>query len=89
MAHQPGQPPGRRGTVGHAYSALNLRLLFAGFGLVFCIVVAVFLARADQPLWALVVAVLALVAAVDVVVVVRRLRRRRRADPHHRYSLFE
>jgi hypothetical protein len=89
MAPQPGQPSGRRGTVGHAYSALNLRLIFAGFGTVACAVLAVVLAWAGQPVGALVMAALALAGAVDLGVVLHRLRERRRRDPHHRYSLFE
>lgn len=89
MTTQPGQPRGRRGTVGHAYSALNLRLLLASFGAVFMVVLTVLLALADQPLLALVAAALAVVALVDIVVVVRRLRTRHRQDPGHHYSLFE
>src|SRR5690348_11898700 len=39
------QPRGARGTVGHPYSALNLRLVLAIFGLVSCTVLAVLAAR--------------------------------------------
>jgi cation transporter-like permease len=89
MTTQPGQPRGRRGTVGHAYSALNLRLLLASIGLVFMVVFAVLLAAAGQPVLAIIAGALAVVAAIDIAVVVRRIRIRHRADPDHRYSLFE
>ncbi|HYT09806.1 MAG TPA: DUF6343 family protein [Mycobacteriales bacterium] len=56
-------------------SALTLRLVLAGFGLVFCGVAAVIAARIG-PLWLVVVlAVLAAVALVDIVVVANRKRR--------------
>ena len=84
-----GQPPGARGTVGHPYSALNLRLLLACFGLVACTVLAVLAARADRPALAGVLAALAVVAAVDAVIVQRRRSARHRADPDGRHSLFE
>lgn len=84
------QPRGARGTVGHPYSALNLRLVLALFGLVSCAVLAVLTARAGFAVPAVILALLALVAAVDTVVVMRRRAARRRAEPpgtHH--SLFE
>lgn len=60
-----GAPPAR--------SALTLRLLLAGFGLVVCTVAAVLLADAGAPgVVVLVVALLGLVALVDLVVIVRR-----------------
>ena len=67
-----GAPPAR--------SALRLRLVLAIFGVVVCAGGAVAFAVIDQ--WALVVvlAVLALIAAVDAVVVARRERTERRAD---------
>ncbi|MCW6006081.1 hypothetical protein K1W54_16050 [Micromonospora sp. CPCC 205371] len=86
---QPGQPKGRRGTVGHAYSALNMRALMAGFGLVFMVVLAALLFRADQPVLAVLSAIFAAVALIDLIVVGRRLRRRHRAEPGRHYSLFE
>lgn len=89
MTPQPGQPRGRRGTVGHAYSALNLRLLLASFGVVVMVVLAVLLARAEQPVLAIVAVALAVVAVIDIAVVVRRIRIRRRADPGRKYSVFE
>lgn len=84
-----GQPPGARGTVGHPYSALNLRLALACFGLAVSAVLAVLAARADRPALAGVLAALAVVAAVDAVVVQRRRTARRRGDPDTRHSLFE
>jgi len=68
------QPPGRRGTVGHPYSALNLRLALAGFGMVVCVVLAVVLLRAGATVPGWIVAALAVVAAVDAVVIQRRRR---------------
>jgi hypothetical protein len=59
-----------------ARSALTLRLVLAGFGLVVCTAGAVLLAFAGVPSpWVVTFAVLALVAAVDVVVIARRKRR--------------
>ncbi|MEJ3746314.1 DUF6343 family protein [Actinomycetes bacterium KLBMP 9797] len=84
------QPRGARGTVGHAYSALNLRLALALFGLVSCGVLAVLTARAGFPVPAAVLAVLAVVALVDLVVITKRRAARRRAEPPGtRHSLFE
>jgi hypothetical protein len=82
------QPPGRRGTVGHAYTALNLRLVLAIFGLVTSIVFALLLFRAGvEPVGSLFVG-LAIVAAVDLVVIqLRRRARRHSGDQGH--SLFE
>ncbi|GAA4696852.1 DUF6343 family protein [Phytohabitans rumicis] len=89
MTHQAGQPRDRRGTVGHAYSALNLRLIMASFGLVAGTALAVLMTRADQPLLALIAVAVVVASAVDLVIVLRRRRIRRRQDPGHRYSLFE
>ncbi len=63
------QPPGRRGTVGHPYSALGLRLALATFGLVVCTVFAVLLFLADQPVFAGLLALLAVIAVADLVVI--------------------
>ena len=82
------QPRGRRGTVGHPDSALNLRLAFAAFGLVTCALFAtlLFLGAFDIAGWFFVA--LAGAAAVDMVVVGLRRRARRRAD-RDEHSLFE
>ncbi len=82
------QPKRARGTVGHPYSALNLRLVLAIFGLVVCGGLAglMFAAHYWVPAWILVV--LAAIAAVDIVVIQVRRRARRRTDPD-RHSLFE
>jgi hypothetical protein len=76
------QPSGRRGTVGHANSALNLRLVLAAFGLVTCAVFAVVLLRSGIDVLGWILAVLAAVAAVDLVVIQlrRRARGRTRGD---------
>jgi hypothetical protein len=82
------QPKGARGTVGHPYSALNLRLVLATFGLISCAALAGLLAwRGLRPV-ALVAAFFGLVALVDLIVIQLRRRARRRADPG-RHSLFE
>lgn len=76
--------------MGHAYSALNTRLLLASFGLVVCLVLGVLALRADLPVLAAVLVVLAVVAAVDLVVVQRRRAARRREEPPGtRHSIFE
>ncbi|MGH3683196.1 MAG: DUF6343 family protein [Natronosporangium sp.] len=82
------QPRRARGTVGHPYSALNLRLLLAGIGLVSCAVLAVLLAAGGYGVLALVLAGLAVVVAVDLMVIQIRRRRRRQVEPW-RHSLFE
>ncbi len=83
------QPPGRRGTVGEPYSALNLRLVLAAFGFVVCTGLAVVLWRRGWtgPGWLL--AAWALVALVDMVVVQLRRRARRRDEGGQEHSLFE
>ena len=82
------QPKGARGTTGHPYSALNLRLVLAAFGLVSCAVLAGLLVWAGYRVAAVVVGLFAVVAAVDLVVIQLRRRARRRTDPD-RHSLFE
>ncbi|GAA3958507.1 hypothetical protein [Actinoplanes auranticolor] len=82
------QPPGRRGTIGKPYSALNLRLVLALFGLITSAIFAVLLLRADLVLLGCLFVLLAVIAAVDVVVVELRRRARRRAEGGGR-SLFE
>lgn len=83
------QPPGARGSHGRPYSALNLRMLLALFGLVSCGVLAVLAARAGLAALAGLLAVLAAVAVVDIVVIQRRRAARRREQPGVRHSLFE
>lgn len=83
------QPPGRRGTVGDPYSALNLRLVLAVFGFVVCSVLAVWLWRRGWTVPAWLLAGWAVVAVVDAVVVQLRRRARRRADGGRSHSLFE
>lgn len=82
------QPKRARGTIGHPYSALNLRLLFAALGLVLCAGLGIVLAWSGYPVAGLVLGVLAVIAAVDLVVILIRRRRRQQAEPW-RHSLFE
>lgn len=58
-----------------AYSALTLRAVLAGFGLVFCAVAAVLLIRAGLVAFGVVLAVLAAAALVDLGWVIHRKRR--------------
>jgi hypothetical protein len=77
-----------RGTVGHPYSALNLRLVLALFGLVTSGSLAAVSWVFGYRILAVVLVVLAVTAAVDLVVIELRRRARRRAGEHHS-SLFE
>lgn len=77
------------GTLRHPYSALNLRLAFATFGLISCAILAVVAYQLDLPALAIVLVVLAVVAAVDIVVIQRRRATRRREQPGVTHSLFE
>ena len=83
------QPPGRRGTVGEPYSALNLRLVLAAFGFVVCTGLAVLLWRWGWTVPAWLLAAWAVAALVDIVVVQQRRRARRRAEGGRDHSLFE
>ncbi|MER7442090.1 DUF6343 family protein [Micromonospora avicenniae] len=83
------QPRRARGTVGHAYSALNLRLALAGFGLVIMAIFAVLAFLANIVWLGVVCALLALVAVVDLVIIQRRRAARRREEPGAKHSLFE
>ncbi|MFI2711503.1 DUF6343 family protein [Micromonospora sp. NPDC018662] len=83
------QPRRARGTVGHANSALNLRLVLALFGVVVMTVFAVLAFAADLAWLGVVCAILAAVAVVDLVVIQRRRAARRREEPGVRHSLFE
>jgi hypothetical protein len=78
------------GTIGHPYSALNLRLALALFGF------ASFTVLATVAWWwfhlgalAAVCAVVAVFALINVLVVERRLTQRRRREPGADHSLFE
>ena len=82
------QPKGARGTSGHEYSALNLRLALASFGLVFLLVLAGILFGLRRPVLAIPALILAAVTVADIVVVQLRRRARKRTDPR-RHSLFE
>ncbi|AVT40468.1 DUF6343 family protein [Plantactinospora sp. BB1] len=84
------QPRRAKGTVGHPYSALNLRLALAAFGLVICVVLGVLALRADLLVLAVLLGILAVVAVVDLVVIQRRRAARRREEPPGtKHSLFE
>ncbi|MEU4675395.1 DUF6343 family protein [Micromonospora sp. NPDC023737] len=83
------QPRRARGTVGHAYSALNLRLALAGFGLVIMAIFAVLAFLANIVWLGVVCALLAVVAVVDLVIIQRRRAARRREEPGAKHSLFE
>jgi uncharacterized membrane protein YqjE len=82
------QPKGARGTVGHPYSALNLRLVLAAFGLVSCTALAVLLIWMGYRPAAALLGLFAVVALVDLVVIQFRRRARRRIEDGH-HSLFE
>ena len=62
------------GGAANARSALTLRLVLAGFGLVLCVVLGVLALSSDAPVFAVVLFVLAAAALVDLVVVARRKR---------------
>jgi hypothetical protein len=80
----------RNGTFNHPYSALNLRLALATFGLVTCTALAVGLFWYRVWVLGAVAAVVAATAAVDLVVIQRRrAQRRRREPPGTQHSLFE
>lgn len=75
---------GPRGSIEHPESALNLRLMFALFGLVNCGGGAILAAVLGWRTLAVVLGLLALAALVDIVIIQRRRKAR-----HGRYSLFE
>ncbi|WP_027342355.1 DUF6343 family protein [Hamadaea tsunoensis] len=73
-----------------ARSALNLRLVFASFGLILSLPLAVWAAFAGWVVPAILLGVLALIALVDLFVIQHRRRQRYHEEPkgtHH--SLFE
>lgn len=79
--HDAGRPGHHDPTAGiggaaPAQSALTLRLVLAGFGLLLCTILAIWLAVADAPVLLVIgLAALAVVAAIDIVVVANRKRR--------------
>jgi hypothetical protein len=79
--------PRRR--VNAAYSALNLRLVLATFGLVTMTIFAVLAFWAHLAWLGVVCAILAAVAVVDLTIIQRRRAARRREEPGVRHSLFE
>lgn len=79
--------PRRR--VNAAYSALNMRLVLATFGLVTMTVFAVVAFWVGLAWLGIVCAVLAVVAVVDLIVIQRRRAARHREEPGARHSLFE
>ncbi|MGC5019648.1 DUF6343 family protein [Micromonospora sp. DT47] len=83
------QPRRARGTVGHAYSALNLRLVLALFGLVTMTVFAIVAFRIGVAWLGVACALFAVVAVVDLVVIQRRRAARHREERGKRHSLFE
>ncbi len=85
----PSQRRRARGTIKHPYSALNLRLLLAGFGLVACVALGVLSWLADLRAIAVILFVVALTAVVDLVIIQRRRAARRREEPEAHHSLFE
>jgi hypothetical protein len=82
------QPPDRQGTHGRPYSALNLRLGLALFGVVFCGVVGALMLRADLTVPGWILIGLGVIAAIDAVVVQRRRRARAKAGDRG-HSIFE
>ncbi len=73
------QPRGARGTVGHPYTALRLRLVLAIFGLVLCVLGAVWSLSVGFTGFGIVLLVLAAVTIADLVVITLRLRAERAA----------
>jgi hypothetical protein len=84
------QPPGRRGTVGEPYSALNLRLILAAFGFVICTVLGIWLFSMHRVLPGWLLLAWAAIAVIDMIVVqLRRRARRRNEHDGEDHSLFE
>lgn len=68
------QPRGARGTVGHPYSALRLRLVLAIFGLVVCVLGGLWCLGEGFTGFGWALLALAAVSIADIVVVTLRLR---------------
>jgi hypothetical protein len=77
------------GTVGHPYSALNLRLVLAVFGALSMLAIGVLAWAWDIVPVAVVAFGIAAVAIVNAVVVQRRRVQRHRREPGSHHSLFE
>jgi hypothetical protein len=75
--------------VGHPYSALNLRLALAIFGLVFFAGLTAALFWLHQATLAVFSAAIALIAVVNIIVVQRRRSQRAKREPGAHHSLFE
>lgn len=75
--------------MGHPYSALNLRLALACFGLVSFVALTVVLALIHLTVAAIASGIVAATALVDIVVIQLRRRQRRREEGGQRHSLFE
>jgi Family of unknown function (DUF6343) len=83
------QPRRARGTVGHPYSALNLRLVLATFGLLAFGALTAFFAVVHLMVAAVVAGIIAATAIVDIVVIQLRRRQRAREEGGSHHSLFE
>jgi hypothetical protein len=74
------QPRGREGTPDRPYSALNLRLALAAFGLIVSMALAVLAFRRGYPLLGWLSVLVAVTAVVDLLVVQSRRSARRRTS---------
>jgi uncharacterized membrane protein YqjE len=77
------------GTVEHPYSALNLRLALAIVGLVGLVALTLVLLWYRHTALAVICALIAMTACVDIGVIQHRRAERRRQQPGTRHSLFE
>jgi len=77
------------GTVGHPYSALNLRLVLAIFGLVSMLILAVLAIVWNVVPVAVLALIVAVLAAFNIGFVQFRRRERAREEPDEDHSLFE
>jgi hypothetical protein len=68
------QPRGARGTIGHPYSAMRLRLVLAIVGLVLCVLGAIWCLGEGFTGFGVVLLALAAVSVADLVVISLRLR---------------
>ena len=83
------QPRRARGTVGHPYSALNLRLVLASFGLVAFAALTVAFVLIHLTVAAIASGIVAATAIVDIIVIQIRRRQRAREEHGQQHSLFE